>query len=337
VTDRHDQGRRCLVLGGRGYIGAHLVEALARAGYRVRSFDLPGSPLADRQGRHARIEVVDGDFTCEADLAEAVADCDICFHLVSTTLPETSNADPVFDVGSNLLATLRLLERAQRAGIRRIVFLSSGGTVYGHPREIPIPETHATDPLCSYGIVKLATEKYLELFRQLHGMDYVVLRVANPFGEGQRLKASQGAVAVFLGKALRDEPVEIWGDGSVVRDYVHISDVVAAILLAATCDSRGRVFNIGSGRGLSLNDVLDGIAQVVGRTPRRIYHAARPFDVPVNVLRIDRARDELGWRPTLSFIEGLERFARSLDEAGVTAPVADGTTPATVPRVSTSR
>jgi UDP-glucose 4-epimerase len=280
----------------------------------VRSFDRPGSPIANLQSRDPRIEVVDGDFASEADVAAAVADRDICFHLVSTTLPETSNADPVFDVTSNLAASLRLLEHARRAGVARLVFLSSGGTVYGHPREIPIPETHATDPLCSYGIVKLAIEKYLELYRQLHGLDYVVLRVANPFGEGQRTNGSQGAVAVFLGRALRDEPIDIWGDGTVVRDYLHISDVVAAILRAATSDSRERIFNIGSGSGLSLNDVVDGIAEVVGRTPRRIYHPARSFDVPVNVLRIDRAQAELGWRPALTFAEGVKRFARALEQ-----------------------
>lgn len=306
---------RCLVLGGRGYIGAHLVAALARDGHRVRSFDRPGSPLSERQSRDPHIEVVDGDFASEADIAAAIAGCDVCFHLVSTTLPETSNADPAFDVTSNLAATIRLLDHARRAGVGRIVFLSSGGTVYGHPQEIPIPETHATDPLCSYGIVKLAIEKYLELYRRLHGLDYVVLRVANPFGEGQRLNGSQGAVAVFLGRALRGEPIELWGDGSVVRDYIHISDVVAAIQRAATSESRERIFNIGSGRGLSLNEVIDDIGQVVGRSPRRIYHPARSFDVAVNVLRIERAREELGWRPKLSFLEGLDRFARSLEEA----------------------
>lgn len=317
-----NSGKTCLVLGGRGFIGSHLVTALAAAGWRVRSFDRPGTsapaPFA-ALGLDPRVEVLDGDFTCQDQVARAVEGCDVCFHLVSTTLPKTSNDNPAFDVESNLVSSIRLLQLAKAAGVRRVVFLSSGGTVYGTPRLLPIPETHATEPQCSYGIVKLAIEKYLELFRELHGLDYVVLRLSNPFGEGQRLQASQGAVAVFLGKALRGETIEIWGDGTVVRDYVHISDVVEAITRAATADVQSRIFNIGSGEGLALNGVLDGIEHVLGQKTRRVYLEARAFDVPVNMLDIGRAQRELGWSPRLNFLEGLKRFAASLD-----VKVADG-------------
>lgn len=306
-------GKTCLVLGGRGFIGSHLVTALVAEGWRVRCFDRASPKGVATRVADPRVEVLEGDFTRAEDVARAVEGCDVCFHLVSTTLPKTSNDDPLFDVESNLLSSIQFLQHAHRAGVRRVVFLSSGGTVYGTPRELPIPETHATDPQCSYGIVKLAIEKYLELFRELHGLDYRVLRLSNPFGEGQRLQASQGAVAVFLGKALRGETIEIWGDGTVVRDYVHISDVIAAITRAATAQTISRIFNIGSGAGLALNGVLDGIEHVLGRPTRRIYLEARSFDVPVNLLDIGRARQELGWEPRLSFLEGLERFAASLD------------------------
>ncbi|QTL03036.1 NAD-dependent epimerase/dehydratase family protein [Aquabacter sp. L1I39] len=309
--------KTCLVLGGRGFIGSHLVAALAAEGWRVRSFDRAGSKPLVRYGLCPSLEQLDGDFTDAADVARAVEGCEVCFHLVSTTLPKTSNDDPLFDVESNLLSSIRFLQQAHKAGVKRVVFVSSGGTVYGPPRELPIPETHATDPQCSYGIVKLAIEKYLELFRELHGLDYRILRLSNPFGEGQRLQASQGAVAVFLGKALRGERIEIWGDGTVVRDYVHISDVVAALTRAATAPTKSRVFNIGSGEGLSLNGLLDGIEHVLGRPARRVYLNARAFDVPVNLLDIGRARQELGWAPRLSFIEGLMRFAAALDDSAV--------------------
>lgn len=314
-----NSGKTCLVLGGRGFIGSHLVTALAVAGWRVRSFDLPGTsalaPFATL-GLDPRVEVLEGDFTCQDQVARAVEGCDVCFHLVSTTLPKTSNDNPAFDVESNLVSSIRLLQLATAAGVRRVVFLSSGGTVYGTPQLLPIPETHATEPECSYGIVKLAIEKYLELFRKLHGLDYVVLRLSNPFGEGQRLQASQGAVAVFLGKAMRGEAIEIWGDGTVVRDYMHISDAVEAIARAATADVQSRIFNIGSGEGLALNGVLDGIEHVLGQKTRRVYLEARSFDVPVNVLDIGRARRELGWSPRLNFLEGLERCAAALDVQG---------------------
>jgi UDP-glucose 4-epimerase len=304
---------RCLVLGGRGFIGSHLVDALLAQGHIVRCFDRPylTPPDGSSPPQH-NFELREGDFVSEADVAEALADCEICFHLVSTTLPKSSNADPVYDVESNVMATLRLLNRAVEAKLRKIVFVSSGGTVYGMPRQLPIPEHHPTDPLCAYGITKLAIEKYLELYRHLHGLDYTVLRIANPFGERQRIQSSQGAVAVFLGKVLRGEPVEIWGDGSVIRDYIYIADVVEALLRAMAHTGDERVFNIGSGRGRDLNEILDIMARVTGRPVNRRYLPGRAFDVPVSVLSITRANEILRWFPQTDFETGLARFAEWL-------------------------
>lgn len=301
---------KCLVLGGGGFIGSHLVEALLARGHCVRCFDRPYvAPLGDAHLSNPNFELYEGDLVSETDVAEALVDCDICFHLVSTTLPKSSNADPVFDVESNVLGTVRLLTHAVKSGLKKVVFVSSGGTVYGLPTQVPIPETHPTDPVCSYGISKLAIEKYLGLFKQLYGLDYTVLRLANPYGERQRTHASQGAVAVFLGKVLRAEPVEIWGDGSVVRDYIHISDVVDALFAALEPTGNEHVFNIGAGRGYSLNELLDAIEKVTGRAVDRRYLPGRPFDVPLSVLDIGRARQSLAWSPKTSLHEGLEKFA----------------------------
>lgn len=314
-TSTHLPTGRCLVLGGRGFIGTHLIDALLDQGYKVRCFDRPHvTPLMHAHSAHPAFELVEGDFASEADVAEAVEGCSVCFHLVSTTLPKSSNADPVFDIESNVLGTLRLLSHGLKAGLKKVVFVSSGGTVYGVPTQVPIPESHTTDPVCSYGISKLAIEKYLHLFHHLHGLDYTVLRLANPFGERQRTQASQGAVAVFLGKVLRGETVEIWGDGSVVRDYICIGDVVTALLSAMRVSTQERVLNIGSGRGHSLNEVLAVIEQVTGRSANRRYLPARAFDVPISVLAIDRARTQLDWAPAISFEDGIARFAAWLQK-----------------------
>lgn len=302
--------KRCLVLGGRGFIGSHLVNALLDRGYFVRCFDRPHvAPLGDSHLTNFNFELYEGDFASETDVANALEGCDVCYHLVSTTLPKSSNADPVFDVESNLVGTIHLLTQAVKSGLKKVIFVSSGGTVYGDPTQLPIPELHSTDPVCSYGITKLAIEKYLALFHRLYGLDYTVLRLANPFGEGQRTHASQGAVAVFLGKVLRGESVEIWGDGSVVRDYIHIADVVDALLISLDKSVDEHVFNIGSGRGRSLNEVLGGIGLATGRLPDCRYLAGRGFDVPVSVLSIERAKNLLGWYPKVDFDYGLERFA----------------------------
>ncbi|MCU0119171.1 NAD-dependent epimerase/dehydratase family protein [Pseudomonas sp. B2M1-30] len=310
-----DRAVQSLVLGGRGFIGTHLIDALLDQGHAVRCFDRPNVvELGESHAKNPHFELYEGDFTSEADISEALQGCDICYHLVSTTLPKSSNADPVFDVESNLVGTIRLLNLALEAGIKKVIFVSSGGTVYGDPVELPIPETHPTDPACSYGIAKLAIEKYLALFHRLHGLDYTVLRLANPFGEGQRTHASQGAVAVFLGKVLRNESIEIWGDGSVVRDYIHVDDVIQALLASLEPSQDEHVFNIGSGQGHSLNDLLDAIEKITGRTTNRQYLPARGFDVPVSVLSIERAKRALGWAPAVSFEQGLEQFVAWLDE-----------------------
>jgi UDP-glucose 4-epimerase len=247
-------------------------------------------------------------------LVSACAGAEVVFHLASTTLPQSSNLDPGFDVSSNLLGALHVLEAVRHSGGARLVVVSSGGTVYGVPKQVPIPEEHPTEPTCSYGITKLAIEKYVALYRQLHGVQGVVLRVANPYGERQRLDAAQGVVPVFLGKALRGDPLEIWGDGSTVRDFLHISDVVAALLAAWRKPSGAVVFNVGSGMGLSLNGLVELMEAELGRSLDVIHHPARGFDVPTNVLCIARAQQCWGWHPQVSVAEGLRRFHRSLCE-----------------------
>jgi UDP-glucose 4-epimerase len=177
---------------------------------------------------------------------------------------------------------------------------------------VPIAENHPTQPRCSYGIHKLAIEQYLHLYHSLHGLEYCVLRLANPFGERQRSDASQGAVTVFLDQALRGEEVTVWGDGCAVRDYIYVGDVARAFCLAATHTSPTGVFNIGSGKGHSVNELLLSIESLLQRPVPRNYSQARLFDVPMNVLDIGLADRELGWQPRVSFQEGLDRTLRWL-------------------------
>lgn len=311
---------RCLVIGASGFIGSHLVDKLAAAGYNVRCFDLTFPRLFEERNLHvANIEIVKGNISSLVDIEHVIDGCDICFHLASSTLPKTSNEDPAFDIESNLLATVRMLSYMARAKVKKVIYASSGGTVYGIPSQIPISEGHPTNPTSSYGICKLAIEKYLDLFYQLHGLDYAALRIANPYGERQRIAASQGAVAVFMGRALKRQPVEIWGDGTVVRDYIHIDDVVQAMLSAMKKASPDKVFNIGSGKGTTLLELLDAIDAVLGHRTERIFRPARTFDVPVNILSIDRATRELAWKPNIGLREGISRlasFLRSMSDEG---------------------
>ena len=302
----------CLVLGGAGFIGSHLAEALLQAGHRVRIFDRPHLDRLPAFLQRGEFEVFTGDFLNPRTLSPALEGSEIVFHLVSTTLPKTSNDNPMYDVESNVMGTLRLLELCRQQGVRKVVFASSGGTVYGVPRSVPIDESHPTDPICSYGIHKLAIEKYLQLNHRIHGLDYCVVRPANLYGPRQRLDIAQGAVAVFLDRALRGKPIQVWGDGSVVRDYLYVGDAAEALLKAAAFEGEPRIFNIGSGAGTSLRQLIQEIEALLGRAVPVEYAAARSLDVPANVLDASLARHHLGWAPRTSLAEGLRRTHASM-------------------------
>ena len=296
---------RVLVLGGAGFIGSHLVDRLLDDGHFVRVLDRSPPELHPDWVKAGRVEYVLGDFSDHFAIAAAVKDIDIAFHTVSTTIPATSNVDMEFDVQSNLIGTINFLKEAVAARIRKVLFVSSGGTVYGTPATVPIKETAPAQPTCSYGITKLAIEKYLGLFEHLHGLEFLVFRLSNPFGERQRAGA-QGAVAAFIDRMLRAEPIEIWGDGSVVRDYIYIGNAIDAMVEGMSYSGNQRVFNVGSGIGHSLNDVLGVLEKVSGHKVPRNYTASRAIDVPRNVLDIGLIKQEIGWAPRIPFADGVD-------------------------------
>ncbi len=243
------------------------------------------------------------------DIAAAIDGMDAVLHLVSSTLPKDSNDDTIFDVQSNLVATLYLLEAMVAAKVGRIIFISSGGTVYGVPQYLPIDEKHPTNPLVSYGIVKLAIEKYLLLYERMHGIRTVILRVSNAYGERQRVETAQGAVSVFLNRALRGEAIEIWGDGSVRRDFVYVRDVAEAFAGALEYSGEAKVFNVSSGTGVSVDELIELIENLTDRKLEKRYLPGRPFDVPVSLLSNALAKRELAWEPKVHLAEGIELTA----------------------------
>jgi UDP-glucose 4-epimerase len=292
--------KRILVTGGAGFIGAHLVDSLIASGYKVRVLDRIPVEIRPTWRESAQIEYLMGDFSDHSLIDAALKDIDIVYHLVSTTIPATSNIDPIFDVQSNLIGTLSLLRTALQAGVKKVIFVSSGGTVYGKPRSLPIKETDPTDPICSYGITKLAIEKYLHMFNELHGLEFLVFRLANPFGERQR-PGAQGVIAAFIQKLVNGQAIEIWGDGSVVRDYIYIRDVVDILVRGISYNGASHIFNLGSGQGRSLNEIIDVLRSVTGRTVDCSFKEGRPLDVPKSILDISLVKQEFGWQPSNDF------------------------------------
>lgn len=296
-----------LILGGGGFIGSHICDALVGEGWEVRVFERPFRRRDNVAHLIGRVSWFEGDFSNSSDIAAALDGIDVVFHLISTTIPKTSNENPLYDLTSNVCATLSFLNEAVRAGVKKIVFMSSGGTVYGIPTEIPIPESHQTEPVCAYGIHKLAIEKYLALYSRNYGLDYAVIRLSNPYGPRMNPLSAQGAIPVFMYRALKGQNIEIWGDGSIVRDYLYITDVARAVCALASYSGGEKIFNIGSGIGMSLNDVLKGIEDVIGAKLDIRYTESRKFDVPANVLDIARVMNEIAWSPQIDFKEGLRR------------------------------
>lgn len=293
------------VFGGGGFIGSAIVDRLLAEGYSVRVFERPRvEPYRDFLPSE-RLEWVTGDLLSAHDVASAIEGSDSVIHLVSTTLPQSSNDDPAYDVSTNIIATLNLLEAMVAKGMKRIIFISSGGTVYGTPLYVPVDEKHPTDPEVSYGIVKLTIEKYLQLYQRLHGIRAIVLRVANPYGQRQRVETAQGAVGVFLHRALSGQAIDIWGDGTVMRDFIYVGDVAEAFVRATRYDGASTVFNIGSGIATSLNELVRAIGEVTGVPVQCNYLPGRAIDVPVSVLDCALAKRELGWSAQVGLPEGL--------------------------------
>jgi UDP-glucose 4-epimerase len=295
------------VLGGCGFIGSHLCRALVREHYRVRVFD---KVYADRRliaDLESYLEIVDGDIARLDDVLAAIDQADTVINLVHTTVPGSSMLDPAYDVETNVVSSVRWLAHLAGSNVRKLIFISSGGAVYGLPQAELIDEQHPTDPISSYGITKLMIEKYVAMYSSLCGIEHLILRPSNVYGEGQRLHIGQGVIGVLADRALRGEPLEVWGNGKSLRDYLYIDDFIAAVMRLLDYTGPRHVFNVSSGYGHSVLDILTILSGQLEQLPEIIYTPDRGFDVPVNVLNSSALRQETGWRPLVPLEEGVER------------------------------
>ncbi|MBN9332125.1 NAD-dependent epimerase/dehydratase family protein [Devosia sp.] len=297
-----------VVIGGNGFIGRHFVSAAVSKGHRVTIVGRAAS-IADEHG--PAVDYRSGGTQALAADSELLSRADRICHFATTSTPATSNADPLADIESNLMSTVRLLEAMRQTGNRRILFLSSGGAVYGRPHYLPIDEKHPLNPLSAYGVVKSAIERYLRMYEANYSLAPTIIRLANPYGPGQNSFGQLGAVSTFIHLALTDQPATIWGDGSVIRDYVYISDATALLLAAAESDATG-TFNCGAGTGTSLIELMETVEQATGKTLHRQFKPARSFDPPEVVLDVSLAHSIFGWRPAVPLTAGVSRTVKAL-------------------------
>ena len=310
----------CVVTGGAGFIGSTLVDRLLAEGHEVEVIDDFSS---GRLSNLAEARTTENVSIHQMDIRdnrviELIEHCEpsVIFHLAAQADVRVSVADPVFDASINILGTLNVLEGARRAGARRVVAAASGGTLYGEPSdtEIPTREAVAHRPLSPYGVSKKAMIDYLVAYRELHGLEFMALALANVYGPRQDSHGEAGVVAIFAEKLLRGEQITIFGDGNQTRDFVYVDDVVDAFVRAGS-RSGGLVVNIGTGEELSVNEIYAALAsRVSGEPPPPRFEPPRAGEVLRSCLNVERAAMQLEWRPWTTFDVGARLTMASVEE-----------------------
>ncbi len=297
---------RAVILGGSGFIGRALAVSLRDMGLSVIAI------ARHWEEKILGVECFSGNAYDAELIRNIVQPGDLVYHLASATIPSTSNNDFLYDCEQNLINSLHLLEVLKELRIARFVYASSGGTVYGIPASVPICESAATFPISAYGVSKLAVEKYLYLYSRLHGIPVCILRIANPYGPGQEKQKGQGVIGTFIRNGLAGDNIEIWGDGSIVRDYIYIDDLVEVLIKAARVADKFLLLNVGGGRGYSLLDIIKCINEAMLVDLNVIYKDQRDCDVPAVVLDISKVRSRLNWSPKTSLEQGIRKTVTAL-------------------------
>ena len=296
-----------LILGGAGFIGSNLAKKLVSEGIRPTIFTRPTSSLINLASILDNVDIIYGDWTDENILSKIIQGANIVYHLITTTFPSSALDSSIYDIQSNLIPTVRLLELCTKFNVQKLIYASSGGTVYGDPQFTPITEEHPLNPRSLYGQSKVTIEKYLQFYARLKSLNVIILRISNPFGSGQKLLGVQGLVAVAMGCVVYNRPISIYGQGEAIRDYIYIEDVVEAIHLSAQNPSlKSAILNISSGQGKSIIEVILAIEKVVGKSITKEFIPSRSGDVNVSILSNDLARETLGWFPSTEFTQAIQ-------------------------------
>ncbi len=297
-----------IIFGAAGFIGTNLaLKLIKNENINLRLVDVDKDYFVDELKSISNIKFIISDFDKNTNFDEMLENQDVVYHLVSNVVPASSGVDVYHEIESNVGVTAKLLDACVRCNVKKVVFISSGGTVYGRKVICPIKETADTNPITSYGIQKLAIEKLLYFYNYKFGLDYRVIRLANPYGDYQRPNGVLGVIVNFVYKALKKEPITIYGDGSAIRDYIYINDAIEAILKIGAYEGKEKVFNLGSGIGTSIKEVLEVLEKVLGEKLNVIYTQSRAFDVPINYLDMKRYENEVGITNFMSLEDGINK------------------------------
>lgn len=300
-----------ILLGAAGFIGTNLVIALTKDNANHIT-------VVDRNRAYfkavddmklSNVDFIESDLTMDTDFDCLLQNQEIVYHLISTTVPTTSNQHIAEELKANVVLSANLFEACVKQNVKKVVFLSSGGTVYGKEVSCPLKEDTTTNPITSYGIQKVTIEKLLYLYNYMYGLDYRIIRLTNPYGPYQRPNGVLGAVTTFTYKALKGEEINVYGDGSVVRDFIYIDDAIRGILNIVEGNDH-HTFNLGCGYGTSIKQVLEAIESALGIKLNVKYTEARKVDVPVNFLDISSYEKHFGKLKPISLEEGIKKTAQ---------------------------
>lgn len=304
---------RVLVTGGAGFIGSSISELFISKGYGVVVLDDLSSGRREHVSSRAKFYKAD---ICSPDIRKIFKEenIDCVVHQAAQVQVRKSLEDPTFDARVNILGSINLLELC-RDGVKKIIYASSGGAVYGEPEYLPVDEEHPINPISPYGVSKYVVEKYIEAYEEIYGIDYTILRYGNVYGPRQSIAGEAGVIAVFAEKMLRGKSPTINGDGKQTRDFVYVADVAKANL-AALRKGKNSVYNVGSGKGTSVNEVFEIMGRALKSEIKPKFGPLIKGEVRNTYLKVDKARHELGWRPRVEIEEGINGLLDYLKSKG---------------------
>lgn len=297
--------KRCLVLGAGGFIGKSLCRKLS-SNYEIIAYDR--AYAAELRGLDNTKQVI-GDFTKTQDFTDVLRGVDVVIHLISTTLPTDNTAHIGKEIADNIIPTVVLLESMVKNNVKEIVFSSSGGTVYGETGERINSVEAPLHPICSYGVQKKVIETYLQFYGVRYGMNYKIARITNPYGIGQDINKPQGVIPIFIRKLLEDDEITIFGDGTEVRDYIYMEDLMNILEKILEYEGDRHIFNVGTSEVSSLNQIIGKIERIAGKEFRnKVYRERRTCDICKSLLEVEDTWQALNCRPAVTLDEGIEKL-----------------------------
>ena len=297
-----------LITGGLGFIGSHLAERLLNDNHHISIISKNKIIPNNLKKIESRLSINHGDYGDKKTLENIAINKDIIIHAACTTVPENSTHNPIYDIESNVLPTLGLIQEAIKQGVKKFIYLSSGGVIYGNVNSEIINEYNLTQPISSYGITKLMIEKYLYMYNKIDNFNYISLRISNAYGPEQLYKNNQGVISNWIKKAKSNLPLEIWGNEKTARDYIYIDDITEAIASSIQNNINGE-FNVGTGKGTSLIDLANIIIKLTNSSSQIKINSSnsRKFDILNNILDYSKFQKKTGWYPKIYIDEGIKR------------------------------